>query len=935
MKARTFCCAFALSVIAACGGGNDPAAEQPSQPTRLLASATSASPAATNLLANPGFEGAASAWTESISTYDSIITVDATRSHSGSGHAWLGGYANATDTLYQDVVISASAEQAWLQFWYLISSAETTTTGAYDTLKVELYNPTTGALLATLRAYSNLDRTGGYVQSSRIDLGAYKGQAVRLKFTVRTDGSASSSFLIDDIELAVQEAPPAPGISTTFNSAIPPIFAGRRADYNVGVNANGSVTVTDRVGGGGVQVFTNARRLVFADVAVDVDKDGTAAQVFRLYQSVFSRLPDSSGLGFHIGAIENLGATYGQVAQGFINSPEFSVTYGSLNNTQFVTQLYANVLRRAPDAAGLGFHLSYLEGTNAGKVVLTRAQVLAGFSESPENKTLTLASVQSGMEYVPMARTGSCAAGQTMQNGVCGVAALTCARPQVLQGGACVLAPPGLVISTVGSTNPADAKALIKGRDGSTIAYFGNAGSRLPSQALLTSSSGKVSRVYYGADGAMQKIVDQKTGEYLTIKLRTDALGAEYLMFNASGKFLSGYTMYRSGTDWYQAPVVGDFGQFTGNFSGGVNGSFALKSTHLVYGKPVKLDAKLALLLSGRGVASASLGTRVLDLFIPSAHAIGLTPLERGNLLSGMGLMISGGVLGGCTNPVGCALMVGGAVQTGRSLSGLFDRALDSLDASIAGIMEDRLANDLENGTEPVSSMNNGWLGTVARGFDSLKDKVVARVTRVAGNIAGLPTPQSIVDSTVGAQPLPFASSDNTPLTGTMVDAQNRIYQANGTIDADGDFTVSGTSADQLRVNIAGRVTTTSGTTGQACSQTNSFGQVLKTCTVTQGSKVAPLGVCQTKSESGGNGTFSYAYNLGPDTGRFTLTYDMRDIPDAMTVINGGGVLFSTGGLISGSRTLTVPYSGDSTVIVNLSAPNSSTAWSFTIGCGS
>jgi hypothetical protein len=935
MKVRTFCCALALSVIAACGGDNDPGAEQATQPTRLLASATTSTPTATNLLINPGFEGTASAWTESISTYASIITVDAARSHSGSGHAWLGGYDNAADMLHQDVTISASAEQAWLQYWYFITSSEAGTTGAYDTFKVELYNPTTGALLATLRTYSNLDRSSGWLQSPRIDLRAFKGQTVRLKFTGRTDSSDSSSFRLDDIELAVQEAPPAPGVSTTFNGATPPIFAGRRADYNVAVNANGSVTVTDRVGGGGVQVFNNAKRLVFADVAVDVDKDGTAGQVFRLYQSVFSRLPDQSGLGFHIGAIENLGATYGQVAQGFINSPEFSATYGSLNNVQFVTQLYANVLRRAPDASGLAFHLSYLEGTNAGRVVLTRAQVLAGFSESPENKTLTLASMLSGMEFVPMARSGTCAAGQTMQNGVCGVAALTCARPQVLQSGACVIPAPGLVISTVGSTNPADAKALIKSRSGSTIAYFGNAGSRLPSQALLTAGSGASTRVFYGADGTMQKIVDQKTGDYLTIKLRSDTAGAEYLLFNASGKFLSGHTVYRSGTDWYQAPVVGDFGQFTGGFSGGINGSFALKSTHLVYGKPVKLDAKLALLLNGSGVASTSLGARVLDLFIPSAHAIGLTPLERGNLLSGLGLMVSGGVLGGCTNPAGCLLMIGGAVQTGRSLTGLFDRAMDSLDASIAGIMEDRLANDLENGTDPVTSMNNGWLGTIARGFDSLRDKVVAQVTRVVGNIPGLPTPQSIVDSTAPAQPLPFASSDNTPLTGTMVDSQNRIYQANGTIDADGDFSASGNSADQLRVSIAGRVTTTSGTTGQACSQTNSLGQVLKTCTLTTGSKIVPLGVCQTRSESGGNGTFSWAYNLGPDTGRFTLTYDMVSIPDAMTVIGGGGVLFSTGGLVSGSRTLTIPYSGDSTVIVNLSAPNSSTQWSFTIGCGS
>ena len=49
------------------------------------------------------------------------------------------------------------------------------------------------------------------------------------------------------------------------------------------------------------------------------------------------------------------GLNISQVAQNFINSPEFSATYGSLNDTQFVTQLYANVLHRAPDDGGLAY----------------------------------------------------------------------------------------------------------------------------------------------------------------------------------------------------------------------------------------------------------------------------------------------------------------------------------------------------------------------------------------------------------------------------------------------------------------------------------------------------------------------------------------------------------------------------------------------------
>ena len=80
-------------------------------------------------------------------------------------------------------------------------------------------------------------------------------------------------------------------------------------------------------------------------------------------------------------AMDAAGFSLTQVAQGFIDSPEFAATYGSLSNSDFVTQLYANVLHRAPDAEGLKFHVDLL---NAGTV--SRAQDLAGFSGSPETQ---------------------------------------------------------------------------------------------------------------------------------------------------------------------------------------------------------------------------------------------------------------------------------------------------------------------------------------------------------------------------------------------------------------------------------------------------------------------------------------------------------------------------------------------------------------------
>ena len=158
---------------------------------------------AASLLGNPGFESGAAAWTQSASGGYPIITNDTTwAGHSGSSYyAWLGGYDDGSDTIYQDVSIPASAQSAYVQFWYQIGTDETTATDVYDYLTVDLYNPTSGSKLATLKTLSNLNATNGWVQSAQFDVSAYKGQIVRLRFDAVTDSSYPTSFLIDDVTL--------------------------------------------------------------------------------------------------------------------------------------------------------------------------------------------------------------------------------------------------------------------------------------------------------------------------------------------------------------------------------------------------------------------------------------------------------------------------------------------------------------------------------------------------------------------------------------------------------------------------------------------------------------------------------------------------------------------------------------------------------------
>ena len=153
-----------------------------------------------NFIVNPGFESGPGGWVQS--TAD-LIWNETANSHSGAWVAWLGYVNNANHLVYQDVAIPANAQQASLQFWYRITTTETTTTTAYDFGTVDVVNPVTGATLAHLGTLSNLNITGGWVQSTPADLTVFKGSTVRLRFRVTTDENKGTSFFFDDVSLIV------------------------------------------------------------------------------------------------------------------------------------------------------------------------------------------------------------------------------------------------------------------------------------------------------------------------------------------------------------------------------------------------------------------------------------------------------------------------------------------------------------------------------------------------------------------------------------------------------------------------------------------------------------------------------------------------------------------------------------------------------------
>jgi hypothetical protein len=155
----------------------------------------------TNLIVNGGFEtGSASPWTLTAGVLNNSTAEPA---HTGAWDAWMDGYGTThTDSAAQTVSIPAGKTSATLVFWLHIDTAETTTTTAFDTIRVQVLN-TSGTVLATLGTFSNLNHATGYQQHS-FSMNSFIGQTVVVKFTGSEDSSLQTSFVLDDVALNVQ-----------------------------------------------------------------------------------------------------------------------------------------------------------------------------------------------------------------------------------------------------------------------------------------------------------------------------------------------------------------------------------------------------------------------------------------------------------------------------------------------------------------------------------------------------------------------------------------------------------------------------------------------------------------------------------------------------------------------------------------------------------
>jgi hypothetical protein len=170
------------------------------------------------MLQNPAFDLAPMGTMWTATPYDASypLITDAAGpigTQSAPYRAWLGGLLGpapgqtATDTMYQDVVIPASATALVLTGYYYVGTDENPGTGPYDfgTLKL---TQTNGTLIENVLSLDNKNSvTAAYTAINHTFTTASAGQTVRLFFTTSNDFSNATSFFFDSMSLQATACP--------------------------------------------------------------------------------------------------------------------------------------------------------------------------------------------------------------------------------------------------------------------------------------------------------------------------------------------------------------------------------------------------------------------------------------------------------------------------------------------------------------------------------------------------------------------------------------------------------------------------------------------------------------------------------------------------------------------------------------------------------
>ncbi len=427
-------------------------------------------------------------------------------------------------------------------------------------------------------------------------------------------------------------------------------------------------------------------------------------------------------------------------------------------------------------------------------------------------------------------------------------------------------------------------------------------------QALYTNTvTGERLRLYNGSDGLPQRAVDEVNGTALVIE-RVAPDRIDYRSYDRDGKYLGGYAVLTRGGVLQAAPILGTpsiSGQLVGQLSGvGQSGSFALLP-----------DANAGL---GAPVAFSKAALDLADAAnLPAGPTVGKQKFAGIDGRAVIGGLVMGAAIGVAGTAVVPALVAGAMTAWFLQNYGLpifdgvrnadsLEQMSDNLNTFLGGLRSDAPAGDAMSASL-AGTLADRITGSISRSFDAARDTAAA-----LGDRSVLPT--------LSAR----APAVDASVAGAGVDQSGVNYSYSGTAQAAGVVTLTGAPlGGGLPITINGNIT--------GMSLTGTMSGRLGNGTVS--GSLQQLGQCAALQQSGGQGTFSYAFDAGATTGQIAFYREAYNIPDGFRVISGSNTLYDTGGLVSGSETVTLALNGSRTLFVTVNAPTSGTAWQLSVGC--
>ena len=156
----------------------------------------------TELLLNGDFEQDGAGWQQQPSPPlpAGVTLIDSFYPHSGQLGAYLAGRDDANDRLSQQITLPANAASIQMDLWWALFTEETA--GAFDALRVALYEPAGSVPIMTLLNLDNASAVDWTWTGASFDLMPYAGRTLVLRFTATNDTAGSpTTFFVDDISI--------------------------------------------------------------------------------------------------------------------------------------------------------------------------------------------------------------------------------------------------------------------------------------------------------------------------------------------------------------------------------------------------------------------------------------------------------------------------------------------------------------------------------------------------------------------------------------------------------------------------------------------------------------------------------------------------------------------------------------------------------------